>query len=697
MPLVISSFRMNAQSKEIDSLKKILTSVTDTARIDCLNNLSYAYVLLEKKDSAQYFVNLAYKEAKKISYPHGIAVSLIRKARIVKHFDDDFKQSESLARQSLDWYKKTGNKQLLDAVYFELIYALHSQSRFTEALEFVNKRYELGKANHDETGMFNALQSAAAICKDAGDYEKSFYYIEHARQLAIKANDRYWLQCSLFGSGELYMKIEDYESALTNYRQAMQMDNSRFEKFRKDSDFDIWMKMEYAEIYSHLLQFDSAWHYFELYKPASEDDRYFRVYLVSIGEYYFLRKEYGKALHNFIRGLALHKKLNDRNEIQRTIIFIAKTYLALNNDTASIEYAREGLKLALDTKAKQVFRDSYQILYSVYDKWHQSDSANLYFRRYSAMKDSVANDQFKAKLAVSDFEKRIELLDKEKQIHQQQLKQTAQQRTFLITGIAAILVLGTIFFRNILLKRKNEANLREIAETELQLHKLEYEKRKAELQQQTAELEMQALRAQMNPHFIFNSLNSINGFIFQNNKTQASDYLTKFSRLMRLILQNSQAALISLDSELESLQLYLELESLRFSHRFAFTIKVEKDLDISAIRVPPLIIQPYTENAIWHGLTHKEEKGELIIQLYEEDNMLCCKITDDGIGRKKATELKSKSGSMHKSMGMRITAERIAIIQKGADQDNFISINDLTLPDGSAGGTEVLLKIPLVY
>jgi LytS/YehU family sensor histidine kinase len=313
------------------------------------------------------------------------------------------------------------------------------------------------------------------------------------------------------------------------------------------------------------------------------------------------------------------------------------------------------------------------------------------------MKDSVADDQFKAKLAVSDFEKRIELLDKEKQIHQQQLKQTAQQRTFLITGIAAILVLGTIFFRNIILKRKNEANLREIAESELQLHKLEYEKRKAELQKQTAELEMQALRAQMNPHFIFNSLNSINGFMLQNNKTQASDYLTKFSRLIRLILQNSQAALISLESELESLQLYLELESLRFNHRFAFTIKVQKDLDVSAIKVPPLIIQPFTENAIWHGLSHKEEKGELVIQLYEEDDMLYCKITDDGIGRTKAIELKRKSGSMHKSMGMRITADRIAIIQKSADQDDFISINDLTLPDGSAGGTEVLLKIPLLY
>ena len=152
----------------------------------------------------------------------------------------------------------------------------------------------------------------------------------------------------------------------------------------------------------------------------------------------------------------------------------------------------------------------------------------------------------------------------------------------------------------------------------LRLERSEKEKQLANLKRKTTELEMQALRAQMNPHFIFNSLNSINRFILQNNKAQASEYLTKFSRLIRLILQNSQAALIPLESELESLQLYLELESLRFDHHFAFNIKVDHDLDISSIKVPPLIIQPYAENAIWHGLMHKEEKGHLEIELFQQ-------------------------------------------------------------------------------
>src|SRR6478735_11660647 len=145
------------------------------------------------------------------------------------------------------------------------------------------------------------------------------------------------------------------------------------------------------------------------------------------------------------------------------------------------------------------------------------------------------------------------------------------------------------------------------------------------LKQKSSELEMQALRAQMNPHFIFNSLNSINRFILQNNREQASEFLTKFSKLVRMILQNSQASSITLDSELESLGLYLDLEAVRFDHKFEYKISYPKDLDIEVLKVPPLIIQPYTENAIWHGLMHSEEKGQLDIDVSEDDDYLYIK------------------------------------------------------------------------
>jgi LytS/YehU family sensor histidine kinase len=217
------------------------------------------------------------------------------------------------------------------------------------------------------------------------------------------------------------------------------------------------------------------------------------------------------------------------------------------------------------------------------------------------------------------------------------------------------------------------------------------------LKQRSAELEMQALRSQMNPHFIFNSLNSINRFILQNNKTQASEYLTKFSKLIRLILQNSQAELIPLESELESLELYLDLEALRFDYKFSYKISVPKDMDISALKVPPLIIQPYAENAIWHGLMHKEEKGQLDIEIRQENDDIYFKITDDGIGRNQAAAKTDRSATRHKPMGMRITADRIAMMQRADSKEPAIGINDLKGTDGSDAGTEVIIKLPVTY
>src|SRR4030095_8492453 len=155
-----------------------------------------------------------------------------------------------------------------------------------------------------------------------------------------------------------------------------------------------------------------------------------------------------------------------------------------------------------------------------------------------------------------------------------------------------------------------------------------------------------------------------------------------------MILQNSQAALITLESELESLELYLVLEALRFDYHFNYKISVADDLDSSVLKIPPLIIQPYVENAIWHGLMHKEEKGQLDVEILQENQYLCLKVTDNGIGRKQAALVASKSATKHKSMGLQITAHRIAILQNLNGGESPVTINDLVEPDGTAAGTE---------
>jgi len=215
-------------------------------------------------------------------------------------------------------------------------------------------------------------------------------------------------------------------------------------------------------------------------------------------------------------------------------------------------------------------------------------------------------------------------------------------------------------------------------------------------QQKMAEVEMQALRAQMNPHFIFNCLNSINRYIVKSDQTTASLYLTKFAKLMRLILDNSNSKNVILSNELEALRLYIEMEALRFDKKFSYEIKVEANLGPDTIEVPPLIIQPYVENAIWHGLLHKEDDGHLSIRLsMAGESMLQCIIEDNGIGREKAKELKSKTATSRKSLGMQLTESRLGLLNKYAQVNASVEIIDLQNGGHQALGTKVILKIPV--
>ena len=225
------------------------------------------------------------------------------------------------------------------------------------------------------------------------------------------------------------------------------------------------------------------------------------------------------------------------------------------------------------------------------------------------------------------------------------------------------------------------------------LEKSEKEKQLAELKDKTSQLEMETLRSQMNPHFIFNCLSSINRFILKNKTEEASDYLTKFSRLIRMVLNNSKKSFISLEDELETLRLYLEMERLRFKNSFDYSFTYNNSVDLGNIFIPPLLLQPFAENAIWHGLMHKQEKGFLNFDFSTEEKFLLCIITDNGVGRDQAELLKSKSVEKQKSLGLKITSERLSLLNNNSNEQTFFTIEDLANENGNALGTRVYLKI----
>jgi len=205
---------------------------------------------------------------------------------------------------------------------------------------------------------------------------------------------------------------------------------------------------------------------------------------------------------------------------------------------------------------------------------------------------------------------------------------------------------------------------------------------------------MQALRAQMNPHFIFNCLNSINRFILKNEPQAASDYLTQFSRLIRLVLNNSKKAWIPLEDEIDMLRLYLDMEKLRFKDAFTYDFVCGDGVDPSSLFIPPLLIQPFVENAIWHGLMHKKGRGQVTLSFFVENDMLHCSIIDNGVGRSIPAQSGDTSSNAHKSMGIRITRDRLALINKELNDEKVIfSIEDMVDQSGMASGTKVNLSI----
>jgi len=199
----------------------------------------------------------------------------------------------------------------------------------------------------------------------------------------------------------------------------------------------------------------------------------------------------------------------------------------------------------------------------------------------------------------------------------------------------------------------------------------------------------------MNPHFIFNTLNSIQLYILEKDHISSHKYLTKFAKLMRLILDNSQQPTIALKDELDALKLYLELESIRLSGKFDYTINIEND-ELLQYKVPTLLIQPFVENSIWHGIMLKaSQEGWVTITIKKALTQIVCTIEDNGIGREKAQEIRSKQDNERKSLGFKITSQRIELLNTLYKNKFFIKYIDVTADNGEPSGTRVEITIPI--
>lgn len=464
-----------------------------------------------------------------------------------------------------------------------------------------------------------------------------------------------------------------------------------------------------GDAYAKKIDYPASNQYYTLAKQLADNGSFAEISLAAnnaLALYYRLSGELEKEIQIRQSNISINEQYNNSLAVSKENLEIGNAYLR-NNDVQQAEpFLRQGLMemneanlapsaieavdqpLFVQYKSAR-FRESAEGFLKLAEGFYNQSNyqkAIEYYNLYSQLQDSLElarEEELTRAISLSSSigknQQRLELLEKETALNDRSIEilrkdqELKGQQIFnrnliilsLIGCIAAILIAGWIIFRNIRARRKAD--------------KL---------------LALRSLTGQMNPHFIFNALNSVNEFVAARDELAANRYLTSFSKLMRQVLDDSRKTLITLSDELEMLNHYLKLEHARFSDKFDYQLEIAEELKDSELMIPPMLVQPYVENAVWHGLRYKSVKGELNIIFRLAQGQLEIYIQDNGIGTKKSRELKTSNQKRQSSVGMKNTETRMNLLNEIYSTAIAVSITELT-PGADDPGTSVKLTIPL--
>lgn len=418
------------------------------------------------------------------------------------------------------------------------------------------------------------------------------------------------------------------------------------------------------------------------YALKSDENYILSQFYVGFAKLFAREGKHDSATWYFNKSLEVAKQGGDlRNEYEAYVS--QSQYLEGLSPAKKLVLLDSALHIARRTNYLKGVSDAAQQLSAVYDRAGNMDSSLVYFRIYRAAADSLFSDNNKRNVIIKEAEWMIKRKEIENNLLTEmsalQSRQLAIKNGLLFAVIIVLILAAVIVFfiqkSGNLKKKRNEASFR----------------------QKIAETQMQALRAQMNPHFIFNSLTSIENFIMRNDKELASDYLNKFAKLIRMILDSSTTELVRFSKDIEALELYIELEQVRFNNKFTYQSVIDPSLIGNDYNVPPLLIQPFVENAIIHGLAPSTNYNlHLSVSAQAEDDYILYTVEDNGIGRKQSDEYKQLNKPLHKSRGMNITEKRISIFNKQKNADGEVVITDLYNEAGEPSGTKVQVRIKAI-
>jgi tetratricopeptide (TPR) repeat protein len=484
------------------------------------------------------------------------------------------------------------------------------------------------------------------------------------------------LDASLINNlANIYSDEKHYDKALDYYRQFMDVAREL-----KSGKREVIGLVNIGTVYTELGQLDKA---IESGRQALEIgkrdgiDYFIPIILNNLGVAYNKKGQADSALYYFRQSIALADRSGNNDAKASSLEEIGKVYLARGDYANTEKYALQSLAIARQLQSAEWQSSAWESLYTVYDKRHEYAKALDAYKNYIVFRDSVSNAEKQSAMSKKemqfDFERKEAETkadnDKKAAVAQAEINRQGLIRKGMVVGVVVLLLAGLSSF--VLYKRRRDAEER---------------RKEADLRARVSDTEMKVLRLQMNPHFIFNSLNSVSDYISRNETTTANYFLSKFAKMMRQVLEHSEKSEITLAEDLQVVETYIQLELLRLRNDLHYEIVIDKDIDPDATMVPPLIIQPFVENSIWHGFSGKAFSGKISIRITREDGMIYYTVEDNGLGRKEAGKY-TPAGK--RSMGLRITRDRIDIINQTKGTKAGVEIFDLS------EGTRVELKLPL--
>lgn len=503
-----------------------------------------------------------------------------------------------------------------------------------------------------------------------GNHTLALRYFQETIKLPLSDAEKTERQLDI---SEVYYQMGNYTEALKVMEETGSISKIRHEALEGK------IQNQKAKIYARLNEVDKANDFYQSSQrnlraagsaaPQKEEERAIQNTKEEISGVLREQKRYDEDITLRNQSIDYNLESNNLDEVSKDKIELSKSLAAKGEMNKAIRELEEAAMLADTINNPKEQANAYLNLADLYEKNGNPSQALNTFKKYS---EAVARTEKQNELVLqekADLIKKqteIEALSNRVVLGQQEEQTTLQRQQLVIYGLLAIIAI--------------------IAVTSYFIFKnAQASKRANQL------LALKSLRSQMNPHFIFNALNSVNHFVSQNDERTANKFLSEFSRLMRLVLENSQEDFIPLHKEEEIISLYVKLEHYRFRDKFDYQIRVDENLNKETIELPPMLIQPYLENAVWHGLRYKESKGNLDVHIGKDSHGLKIEITDDGIGRKKSTELKTENQKKHNSTGLKNIQERLHILNTVYKTNYLVQIEDI--PSGS--GTRVTISVPI--